>query len=323
MGPGREVGGIVTTVTDTAMERRLRLREEREIVRPHRGRLEWRVIVEFLVNFGAFVAVTVLALTGVIPLWLGLVLNALACALIYMPLHEAVHLNIAGDRRDLMWVDEVIGRLSGLIFAFGFREHRISHMRHHAHTNDPARDPDWVVAGSFWMIPVKLGVGSAIRLLTPMFVLVPPTRRLIPKWVQSLLASGDAGPESFTLTVRRNFVESVLVFGSFFVGLGWEFLFLWYLPTRVGLVWVGFVFGWYPHHPHDTRERYRDTRVATFPGSTFLIRGHDHHLLHHLYPRVAHYRLPALWDDIGPLLIQRGARVEGDASPVGDPIVWR
>ena len=32
------------------MERRLRLREEREIVRPHRGRLEWRVIVQFVVD---------------------------------------------------------------------------------------------------------------------------------------------------------------------------------------------------------------------------------------------------------------------------------
>ena len=63
--------------------------------------------------------------------------------------------------------------------------------------------------------------------------------------------------------------------------------------------------------------------MATFFGSTLLIRGHDHHLLHHLYPRVAHYRLPALWSDIGPLLIERGARVEGSASPDGQPVIWR
>ncbi len=305
------------------MERRLRLREEREIVKPHRGRLEWRVIIEFVLNFGAFVAVVVLAVVGTIPLWVGLTLNSLLAAMIYMPLHEAVHLNIAGDNRRLMWVDEVVGRLSGLIFAFGFREHRISHMRHHAFTNDPERDPDMLTAGSKWLIPVKIGVGTVVRLLTPLFVLVPPSRKLIPRWVVEFLNAPDAGPESFMLTVRRNFIESVLVVGMFFVGFGWEFLLLWFVPTRLGLVWVVFIFGWYPHHPHVSRERYRDTRVATFPGSTLLIRGHDHHLLHHLYPRVAHYRLPALWDDIGPLLIERGARVEGSASPDGQPVIWR
>jgi len=35
--------------------------------------------------------------------------------------------------------------------------------------------------------------------------------------------------------------------------------------------------------------RYVDTRVAVFPGSTLLIRGHDYHALHHLFPRVPHY----------------------------------
>jgi len=310
-------------MTGTAMERRLRLREEREIVRPHRGRLEWRVIVEFVLDFGAFVAVSTLAMVGTIPLWLGLILNSLLSAMIYMPLHEAVHLNIAGDNRRLMWVDEVIGRLSGLIFAFGFREHRISHMQHHAHTNDPHRDPDMLVAGPAWMIPVKLWLGAALRLFTPLFVVVPPSRKLIPRWLLALLDSPGAGPEAFRLNLVRNFIESVLLFGLFFVGLGWEFLLLWFLPTRMGLMWVAFIFGWYPHYPHASRERYRDTRVATFPGSTLLIRGHDHHLLHHLYPRVAHYRLPALWDDIGPLLIERGARVEGSAAPDGQPVVWR
>ena len=58
-------------MTDVQMERRLRLREERESVGPHRGRVEWRVML---------------------------------AALIYMPLHEAVHLNIAGDNREpVIW----------------------------------------------------------------------------------------------------------------------------------------------------------------------------------------------------------------------------
>ena len=61
-------------------------------------------------------------------------------------------------------------------------------------------------------------------------------------------------------------------------------------------------------------DRYRDTRVFTFFGSTFLIRGHDHHLLHHLFPVVPHYRLRALWRDIGEHLSEQGARIEGRAA---------
>jgi beta-carotene hydroxylase len=106
-------------------------------------------------------------------------------------------------------------------------------------------------------------------------------------------------------------------------GFAAEAWILWYAATRLALLWVGFIFGWFPHHPHQEVGRYRDTRTATFVGSTLLIRGHDHHLLHHLYPRVAHYRLPDLWSDIGPTLIERGARVEGRAAPDGAPIIWR
>ena len=74
------------------------------------------------------------------------------------------------------------------------------------------------------------------------------------------------------------------------------------------------VFAWLPHHPHDETGRYRDTRIFTFPGSNLLIRGHDYHLLHHMFPRVPHYRLRKLWKEIGPHLAEQGARIEGSAA---------
>ena len=82
------------------------------------------------------------------------------------------------------------------------------------------------------------------------------------------------------------------------------------------------VFAWYPHHPAEKQGRYVDTRVAVFPGSTLLIRGHDHHALHHLFPRVPHYRLPELWKVIGPQMIAKGVRTEGRAIGANTSIVW-
>ena len=81
------------------------------------------------------------------------------------------------------------------------------------------------------------------------------------------------------------------------------------------------VFAWLPHHPASRTGRYIDTRVAVFPGSTWLIRGHDHHALHHLVPRVPHYRLKALWREIGPDMTAKGVRTEGRAFGSTGPIL--
>ena len=76
---------------------------------------------------------------------------------------------------------------------------------------------------------------------------------------------------------------------------------------------------WLPHHPHGEHGRYRDTRITLFPGSTLLIWGQDHHLLHHPFPRVPHYRLPSLFREIRPILEEHGARIEGPLAGPGAP----
>ena len=89
---------------------------------------------------------------------------------------------------------------------------------------------------------------------------------------------------------------------------------LFYVPMWIGRFWLSLVFGWLPHHPHSEVGRYRDTRIFTFAASTFLIRGHDYHLLHHLFPRVPHYKLRSVWREMGPHLAVQGARIEGAAA---------
>ena len=59
-----------------------------------------------------------------------------------------------------------------------------------------------------------------------------------------------------------------------------------------------------------------------FPGSRLVIRGHDYHALHHLFPRVVHYKLPKLWQEIGPQMTAKGVRTEGRALGATQPITW-
>jgi beta-carotene hydroxylase len=238
-----------------------------------------------------------------------------------MPMHEAVHKNIYGKVSNGRVVEEVIGVLCSIPLLNSFHHHRAAHMRHHAYTNDPDRDPDFITQGPLRDLPLKaLSVGVFSTFL-PLFVFVPMMRKLL----HPAMSSGGKGSTDrnevlmqgrFWLIIHGVFLVAVLT------GFGIPALLLWYLPGRLARFWLMFVFGWYPHHPGEEQGRYVDTRVAVFPGSTFLIRGHDYHVLHHLFPRVAHYRLPALWQEMAKDLVDKGVRAQGRALEATGPVTW-
>ena len=117
-------------------------------------------------------------------------------------------------------------------------------------------------------------------------------------------------------------LSTVVLVISFATGHGLVALCLWWLPARIQLCWLMFIFAWYPHHPARETSRYRHTRVAAFLGSGLLIRGHDYHAIHHLYPRVPHYRLKSVWNELSSDLVERGVRTEGRAKGATTSVVW-
>ena len=280
----------------TAEERRIALRDERAQAAPYWGSIEPRIIITFLLFSAAWIAVIILGVTGTIPLWLGLLLNTVIASSFYMPMHEATHGNIWGRTTTGKWIEDLIGMLCAIPLGFSYKAHRPSHMRHHAHTNDPLKDPDFHTAGPMYTV-LKSWYGQVmLATFLPVFAFVPPARKLLP---------------AAMLVVMR--AET----GSKKTGL-----MLWYLPSRLQALWLLTVFAWFPHHPATNVGRYVDTRVAVFPGSRWLIRGHDHHAVHHLFPRVPHYRLRKLWGDIADDMVVKGVRSEGRALDATGPIIW-
>lgn len=309
-------------MSETNDQLRIERRDERRQVAPYRGGIAWRLIA----TWAAFIAVWTLIVTAVfadaLPLWLGAILSFVVATTFYMPMHEATHGNVMGDVTTARWFEEVVGAVSSFWVGFSFKGHRISHMKHHAFTNDPAKDPDHFVHGRKRDLIPKFYGGVIVNSLLPVFAFVPPARVLIPKSVKDaerVLRS----PEEDRITFRFWAMRTVGLIAAFVLGIGWEALWLWYVPTALVFCWLGFIFAWYPHHPIEDRVgRYVDTRVAVFPGSTILVRGHDYHALHHLFPRVVHYKLPKLWREIGPEMTEKGVRTEGRALGATGPIVW-
>lgn len=102
-------------------------------------------------------------------------------------------------------------------------------------------------------------------------------------------------------------------------GFGIELFMLAYAPAMIGHMLMGFFFGWLPHHPHNALGRYTNTRVTLFPGSSLLSFGHDVHLIHHMLPRVPHYRMHAVFRELRPTLEANGTRIEGPRAGPGAP----
>lgn len=293
-----------------------RLNYERRMVAPYTSGFGWRTLANVVWPLLGWLAVVLLVRAGSVPLVVGVVLAALLLQALYMPVHEAVHRTVSAGRSRLTWLDRVVGSVAAWMLLTSFVEHRHSHLLHHTHTNDEG-DPDVLNAeGTPADIVIRIVLGAVLYPVVPFLSLVPGGLRLLPSPIRGRLGAAAAFRPTEIQRAQRIVTWShlaVLAVGTL-TGFAVEVWLLFYLPVWLGRFWLSLVFGWLPHHPHDEVGRYRDTRVFTFPGSTFLIRGHDYHLLHHLFPRVPHYKLRALWGDIGPHLAAQGARIEGRAA---------
>ena len=306
----------------TTDERRLALREERTQAAPYWGKVEPRIIVTFLLFSAAWIGVIVLGVNGTIPLWLGLILNTVVASTFYMPMHEATHGNIWGRTTSGKWVEDLIGMLCAIPLGFSYKAHRPSHMRHHAHTNDPLKDPDFHTAGPMHTV-LKSWYGQVmLTTFLPVFAFIPAARRILPTTMLVMMRAETGSKKTGLIQLRFWLLTNAFLVIAILNGYGWQAVMLWYLPSRLQALWLLTIFAWFPHHPATKVGRYVDTRIAVFPGSRWLIRGHDHHAVHHLFPRVPHYRLRKLWAEIADDMVAKGVRSEGKALDATGPIIW-
>jgi fatty acid desaturase len=215
--------------------------------------------------------------------------------------HDAAH----GAMTDRRWGRQLVGQL-GMSFANGysFAYFVATHLAHHAHPNDPTRDPDMrpeVFSVYAPWPPGRRGLGRIVRRFQA---------RLLPGglllWVWTLRANGLVHVRCHWPETRADVVAIVLH------GVVWLVVPIGVLgpgPALVNYALVSCAMGVYlgalfiPNHvgmpivPHETAPGYAHRQTMTsrnFGGSilvAFLVGGLDSQIEHHLLPHVPNVRL--------------------------------
>jgi len=290
--------------TTLTRERDIELRKlEFELAKKYIGGTPWRIVAWGLGNFAVWVALWPLVMTGLLPLWAGFLLATLSVILSYLPSHEAQHSNIARPGSRLRWLNELVGHVSTIHLVFPYKVGRLTHLEHHAHTNNPELDPDYSVTAETWWKSVLNSVRSRINRdkVGGNAAYAKAVDRIGGK------AASDAKLEALALN---------LFYWGFLAVMAWsgyalEALLLWWLPRHIGLTYIQLLLSWAPHHPGDKTGRYKDTRAFRYFLGNYGALGMEYHIIHHLHPSIPlHKNMPA-YREMKPILEERGCDLGG------------
>jgi fatty acid desaturase len=256
----------------------------------------WPTIAIWAVVMTTYVGSDVLAVRGLIPLWIGMLANSVIGYLAFTVTHDAIHRSISTHTR----INDWIGQSAVLLGApyVNLKLFRWAHIRHHRFASGPL-DPDVVLHGAWWTLPFRW-------IFIDGFYLIYTLRHGDKVSRPYLVASVWLGAISFT-------TMAVLVA----TGWGWHVLMLWFVPSRVIFLTLGFSFFWLPHVPHDTEQAENFTRATTVRlGHEWLfgplLQNQNYHLIHHLYPMTPFYNNEKVWRLLESELRQKDLAIQHD-----------
>jgi len=275
----------------------------------HMGHVAWPTVALTISVVTAFIAHLVLYAQGVVPTWAAIFIMAALSYISYTPMHEAAHQNIKGNNAKLIWLNNLCGYLVAPLIAIPYASHRLEHLTHHRYTNQPDKDPDFVING--------LGK-NPLTIFTTILKLfwVQNTFFVLNNWGNATLKERLIYCLELTFSIgwRTAFIMFVDQPGVALVILGGYFL---------GGYFTAYWFAYRPHLPYKEPKRYQNTNSLVMPTWMKPIEwfwlGQNLHSIHHLFPRVPFYRYHQLHREIEPIMRAHGTPIIGIFSRVAIP----
>jgi fatty acid desaturase len=192
------------------------------------------------------------------------------------------------------WLNDAIGRISGIPLFSPFYAFQRLHLSHHQHTNDPEKDPDfWSGKGPWFLLP--------LRWLT----------QELYYWYISATKLKETSTQR-----KREVIFTLLFFYGASVGLainGYStaVIWAWIVPSRLASGMLAFLFDYLPHQPHRIpmrKDPFKATRNIEGRGLSLFFLSQNYHLVHHTFPTVPFYRYLRLWRRHRPWFEERGGQ---------------
>jgi beta-carotene hydroxylase len=237
-----------------------------------------------------FLSLWPLTLMGYIPLWAGFLIATLCACMAYLPSHEAQHGNYSRGNPKRRWIDSLVGNFTLITLIYPYEILRVTHMKHHAYTNHPKKDPDYdnQHASSVAKLAIQVLDGTSVD--------------------YSKYEEVFAGDAAFQKGFKKGALigltyRAVLMIAVFLLPL--HTLFLWWLPAKLGTVYTTTFFSWYPHLKTE-QGRYKDTRFWQHWMPRYINHSMQLHFIHHLHPSIGNFDEPKAIEALKPFLIARG-----------------
>ncbi|MCB9642945.1 MAG: fatty acid desaturase [Myxococcales bacterium] len=251
-------------------------REKAPRVDLSRPSVAWPTLFLFAGCFVAWFGLGALYLKGWLAWPLVTFLCGMAAFAAFTPMHDSSHKSVGGSK----FLNEAVGRLSGIFLLAPFPAFRWIHLEHHKHTNDPHKDPDYWTSRKPFLFLRWLSLDLHYYTL--------------------YIKAGSARPLGERIETWASFIVLWGAAITLFVLYPWETTVLLLIPSRIAVCCLALFFDYLPHVPHHTtssEDRYRATNVVKGPTYllTPLLLYQNYHLIHHLYPGVPFYRYADIW----------------------------
>lgn len=264
--------------------------KEKAIAKSLSKRFQWEMIAIGVGQASIFLSLWPLTLMGYIPLWAGFLIATLCACFAYLPSHEAQHGNYSRGNPKRRWIDSLVGNLTLVTLIYPYEILRVTHMKHHAYTNHPQKDPDYKNqhASSIAKLAVQVLDGTTVD---------------YSKYVE-VFAEDAAFQKGFKKGAIIGLIYRAILMIAVFM-LPFHTLFLWWLPAKLGTIYTTTFFSWYPHL-NTEQGRYKDTRFWQHWMPRYINHSMQLHFIHHLHPSIGHFDEPKAIEALKPFLIARG-----------------
>ena len=263
--------------------------KEKAIAKSFSQRFQWEMILIGLGQAVIWLSLWPLVLNGIIDLWVGFLIASLCACFAYLPSHEAQHGNYSRGNSKLRWLDGFVGHITLITLIYPYHLLRVTHMKHHAYTNDPEKDPDYLNAHTSSVLKVIKNVLDGSTLDFGKYLEVFSADK----------AFVNSFEKAIPIALLYRFILLVLV-----IIFPLETLLLWWLPAKIGSVYTTVFFSYFPHLGTSTG-RYQNTRFWTHWMPRYFNHSMQLHFIHHLHPSIGHYDEPKAIEALKPFLIAR------------------